>query len=199
MLPGKTYHLFTHANGSENLFLNDENYRFFLQRYRDFIDPIADTYAYCLMSNHIHFMIHIKEYEGLLKVFEKSIPGKSIEYLISRKFASLFSSYTQSFNKVNNRMGSLFIPNFKRKEVSLESYFTALILYIHLNPVKHGCVKKLNDWRLSSYESILRNDASFVKSDVVLEWFGGRELFKIEHEALQKTITPRKFITFGEL
>ncbi|MFN7258805.1 MAG: hypothetical protein ACK5TU_02800 [Cyclobacteriaceae bacterium] len=36
MLPGRTYHLYTHANGSENLFRSDENFRYFLKRYKEF-------------------------------------------------------------------------------------------------------------------------------------------------------------------
>ncbi|MCA6373339.1 MAG: hypothetical protein IM631_18390 [Cytophagales bacterium] len=36
MLPGRTYHLYTHANGSENLFLSDENFGYFLKRYKEF-------------------------------------------------------------------------------------------------------------------------------------------------------------------
>ena len=36
MLPGRTYHLYTHANGSRNLFRSDENFRYFLKRYKEF-------------------------------------------------------------------------------------------------------------------------------------------------------------------
>ncbi|MCA6369510.1 MAG: hypothetical protein IM618_21000 [Cytophagales bacterium] len=36
MLPGRTYHLYTHANGSENLFRSDENFGYFLKRYKEF-------------------------------------------------------------------------------------------------------------------------------------------------------------------
>ncbi len=36
MLPGRTYHLYTHANGSENLFRSDENFWYFLKRYKEF-------------------------------------------------------------------------------------------------------------------------------------------------------------------
>jgi hypothetical protein len=36
MLPGRTYHLYTHANGSRNLFRCDENFRYFLKLYKEF-------------------------------------------------------------------------------------------------------------------------------------------------------------------
>ena len=60
MQPSKSYHLYTHANGFENLFQSEENYRYFLLRYEHFIPAVADTLAYCLMPNHIHFLIRVK-------------------------------------------------------------------------------------------------------------------------------------------
>lgn len=47
------------------------------------------------------------------KVEENKISDSEIEKYLSKQFANLFSSYTQAFNKVNNRMGSLFIKKFK--------------------------------------------------------------------------------------
>jgi len=37
MEPEKFYHIYNHANGSENLFRSDENYSYFLKRYEHFI------------------------------------------------------------------------------------------------------------------------------------------------------------------
>jgi putative transposase len=54
MEPKKTYHIYTHANGSENLFQTNENFRYFLKRYEEYIPPVADTLAWCLMPNHLH-------------------------------------------------------------------------------------------------------------------------------------------------
>ncbi len=57
-----------HANGKEDLFLNDDNHHFFLKRYANFINPIADTFAYCLMPNHFHFAIRIKSEEEIERI-----------------------------------------------------------------------------------------------------------------------------------
>jgi putative transposase len=51
MEPAKFYHLYNHANGNENLFRKDENYLFFLKKFAFYINPVADTYAYCLLLN----------------------------------------------------------------------------------------------------------------------------------------------------
>ena len=60
LIPNNVYHIFNHANGFENIFVSGENYRFFLEKYKNHISPIAETYAYCLMPNHFHFVLRIR-------------------------------------------------------------------------------------------------------------------------------------------
>jgi putative transposase len=189
LLPNRYYHIYNHANGNENLFLNRENYRYFLQRYATFINPIADTFAYCLMPNHIHFLIRIKQEVDLQNAYQTKknnpdtiLPSNTISHFISREFASLFSSYSQSFNIQQNRRGSLFMPNFKRKLVQTEAYFTQLVYYIHANPVHHGFVKELSAWDYSSYHAFLSRKNTHLQRDEVLSWFGNIDYFKAFHE-----------------
>lgn len=188
LLPENYYHIYNHANGSDNLFLNPENYRYFLQRYATFINPIADTFAYCLMPNHIHFLIRIKAEPDLQKACQyktrsrKILLEEDIPNYLSREFASLFSSYSQAFNRQNGRKGSLFMPNFKRKLVETEEYFTQLVYYIHANPVHHGFVKDLASWNYSSYHAFLSRKQTNLQRDEVLSWFGNVDSFKAFHE-----------------
>lgn len=65
------YHIWTHANDDENLFLNKENYRYFLQKYKKHIHPVAETFAYCLMPNHLHLMIRVRDAETLVEYGRK--------------------------------------------------------------------------------------------------------------------------------
>jgi REP element-mobilizing transposase RayT len=69
--PGYFHHIYNHANGNENLFKRDENYHYFLKKFKQYIFPIADTFAYCLMPNHIHFLVRIKEEDALSESFPK--------------------------------------------------------------------------------------------------------------------------------
>jgi REP element-mobilizing transposase RayT len=190
LFPENYYHIYNHANGSDNLFLNSENYRYFLQRYNTFISPFADTFAYCLMPNLIHFLIRIKSEPDLQKAYQYKKQSKKIllevdivNYL-SREFASLFSSYSQAFNRQNGRKGSLFMPNFKRKLVETEAYFTQLVYYIHANPVHHGFVKDLSAWNYSSYHAFLSRKQTNLQRDEVLNWFGNIDSFKAFHEGM---------------
>ena len=181
MEPGKSYHLYTHANGFENLFQSEENYRYFLRRYEHFIPSVADTLAFCLMPNHIHFLIRVKTEAEIESAFGKFKTFQKLEARVSKQFANLFSSYTQAYNKMYSRKGSLFIPNFKREEITSDNYFTNIILYIHANPVHHGFVKSIIDWPWSSYQLIRDGSPSFIKADEVIAWFGNRTEYEKIH------------------
>jgi len=185
--PSTYYHIFNHANGDENLFRSSENYFYFLKKYAHHINPIADTFAYCLMPNHIHFLIRTKDEESLSATFGKFETFQKLSAKLSKQFANLFSSYTQSYNKVYNRRGSLFIPNFKRKEISSNEYFTKLIHYIHANPVHHGFTDNPESWPYSSYQSIISNKKTELKRKEVIEWFGEIEDFIQFHKGAVKT------------
>jgi REP element-mobilizing transposase RayT len=182
--PEKYYHLFNHANGMENLFLSSDNYDFFISKYIYHISPIAKTYAYCLMPNHFHFAIQIKPKEQLENYINKKFINNNakkwqsnIEGFISKQFSNLFSSYTQAFNKQQNRMGSLFIPNFSRKEISSDEYLRQLIRYIHYNPVHHGFKSDIREWNYSSYNSIILELDSCINQTELLEFFNSLEDF----------------------
>lgn len=165
----KYYHIYNHANGDENLFREQKNYEYFLGKYKQHISPIAETIAWCLMPNHFHLLVKIKSKEEIFSTAPSTFPKfQTLEKLnrleklktleaksnfLSKQFANFFSSYTQSFNKIYGRRGSLFLKNFKRKEIIDENYLRNLILYIHLNPLKHGFTNDLLDWKWSSYQS----------------------------------------------
>ncbi len=65
-LPGHTYHAYNHAVSDQNIFNSDFDYTDFLMKYKKYISPYVDTYAYCLMPNHFHLLFKVKEYESLI-------------------------------------------------------------------------------------------------------------------------------------
>ncbi|HCS21321.1 MAG TPA: transposase [Bacteroidetes bacterium] len=178
LLPNTYYHIFNHANGFENLFREESNYSFFMRYFYKHLNPIAETYAYCLMPNHFHMLVRIRTEEELLKQFPRF---ESIEKLIeshklSKYFANFFSSYTQSFNKRYKRRGSMFVKTFKRKEINTQHYLRSIILYIHLNPVHHGFTRDASKWRWSSMTTFY---AKF--PDLVDSIWGNETIFMAAH------------------
>lgn len=216
--PGISYHIFNHANGFENVFCNDGNYWFFLDKYRKHIAPIAETYAYCLMPNHFHMVVRIRKRDKIEEIirnksnvkfskpdkfskpnfskapnFGKVINHDEIEKFLSKQFANLFSAYTQAFNKMNHRMGSLFIKNFKREPINSRQHFIRTVIYVHRNPIHHGFREAYDDWPYSSYFGILNNDDFGVENAKVLTMFGGRNDFISEHTESLKTLPTNLF------
>lgn len=209
--PDISYHIFNHANGFENVFRVAENYRYFLEKYRLYISPIAETYAYCLMPNHFHLVVRIRKssvIEQLLlnssnstfskvqnfgkgdgigkgdgnEVENNSISNAAIEKYLSKQFANLFSCYTQSFNKSYKRMGSLFIKNFKREPIDDKQHFFNAVIYTHRNPIHHGFRDSFEEWDYCSYFEIIHNRSELIEVEKLLKTFGGRELFIEKHQ-----------------
>jgi len=185
------YHIYNRGINGESIFKNENNYGFFLLQYSKFIEPIANTYAYCLLGNHFHFLIKTKSEKEIVESIDKldgkekwiseSIDLKSGSFYISNQFAKFFNSYTQSINKAENRTGSLFESPFRRIEVSSNSYFSHLVYYIHNNPKKHGFVPDFRKYRYSSYNSHLTVFQTKLKREELLEWFGNREQYELFH------------------
>ena len=199
MLPGATYHIFNHANGWENLFGEFENYAFFLRRLYCHVLPVAHLYAYCLMPNHFHLLVRIREEDELSTYFkiETKTPETNGDALlhkqtspvtedalikkISKSFSNLFNSYAQSYNKMYDRKGSLFTPNMKREEVNTDSSFCKVVHYIHANPVHHQFVKTIDQWPYSSYKLFLSKYPTKLEREHVLDIFGGLNRFVKYH------------------
>jgi putative transposase len=184
--PSHFYHLYNHANGSENLFREEKNYPFFLEKARKYLTPYMNVYAYSLMPNHFHLLIRIKEEKQLYHLLSKSNGFKKmsetnqIQYMynkISKSLSNLFSSYTQSYNRTYQRRGSLFMPNFKTNDIEDDLAFYAIIHYIHANPVHHGFVKDIRDWKHSSFLSLYSDKPTKLDRDYVLTIFGSKQAF----------------------
>ena len=64
---GKYYHIYNRGINGTELFHSNENYLHFLRLYDEYIEPVADTFAWCLMRNHFHLLVRIKEEEEILE------------------------------------------------------------------------------------------------------------------------------------
>ncbi len=170
---GKYYHIFNRGNNRENIFVEERNYRYFLQLYAKHVMPIADTYAYCLLRNHFHFLVRIKTVE------EQDLSG--LPRKPSQHFSNLFNAYAKAFNKAYHRTGALFQRPFGRIEVASDAYFVYLVIYIHQNPQKHGFVEDFRTWPYSSYQALLSTKPTRLRRDDVLEWFQGLDHFEDVH------------------
>jgi hypothetical protein len=58
---GNYYPIYNRGINSCTLFKEKDNYEHFLKLFKTHIEPIAETFAWCLMKNHFHFLVRIKE------------------------------------------------------------------------------------------------------------------------------------------
>ena len=186
--PGRYYHLYNHANEGFDLFRTKDNYSFFLQKYRKYIHPFADTYSYCLMPNHFHFLIRIKNEKEYKRLNNSKSPQKDVTNAIK----NWLISYTKSYHHVYSTRGNLFYQKIRRKEVLDESYLFTLIGYIHMNPLKHGYVKTPEEWHYSSYNTYLDTGKTLLNREEVMKLFGGMENFKLYHDLKKAEIFAKE-------
>jgi len=186
--PDSFYHVYNRGINSCTIFQNQENYIYFLKQFSKYTNEIVDVYAYCLMPNHFHFLIKVKskeELETFVKVlnFDKGNHSRGLHSSsngVSKQMGKFISSYSQSFNKVNNRHGALFESPFKRIRVDTEEYLKNLIIYIHLNP--RDIKMNYETYKFSSYLAMLSNSKTNIMRDEVLAIFENIDNFKYCHK-----------------
>ena len=180
------YHIYSRAVGQEKLFKCEDNYRYFLTKYKLHIPPVADTFAWCLLPNHFHFLVKVKSIDAI-KSYYLAVKGRNnfsaevVSDFIMERFSNWLNSYTKGFNKVYERKGSLFIDYMRRVRVHGDGQFSATIFYIHKNPVHHGLVKEVEDWKWSSYKSFFSKGETCLQREKVLDMFQSIDGFAAFH------------------
>ena len=181
LVPGVFYHIYNRGNNGENIFIEARNYAYFMRLYGKYISPVAETYAYCLLRNHFHLMVRINDCQ-FSDDRQSSKDWRS--FAPSRAFSNLFSTYTKAINKAYQRTGSLFEKPFKRKPITNERYYKALVAYIHQNPQMHGLVDDFRDWPYSSYRAMISREPTQLAREVSLAWFDDSRGLVQDHDTI---------------
>jgi putative transposase len=153
--PGSLFHIMAHSIEGKNLFLDDQDRNEFLSRFAKGLTNCGfQCYAWTLMDNHYHLLI------------------RSSELPLSKLMRSLNGGYAKYYNKKHKRRGYLFQDRFKSVLCQEQEYAKQLIRYIHLNPLRAGKVKSLD--QLKTYAWCGHGFLMGVK-DVYGEQFQNRE------------------------
>jgi REP element-mobilizing transposase RayT len=120
-----------------------------MRLFKKYIAAIAELYAYCLLPNHFHLLLRIKDKREI---------SMGRELNISVTFGTFFGSYVKAINHRYKRTGSLFEGRYQRNEIRSEDQFFTTLVYIHQNPQKHGYMDRFQNWQFSSYLNYAEND-----------------------------------------
>lgn len=126
---------------------------------------VCDTYFYCLLPNHFHFLIRINEPESIIIEYNKIKTGVApvsgdlfLSDFVMERFSNFLNAYAKAFNKMYYRKGGLFLDFTKRIIIKDDNLFTKMIHYIHANPDYHRLCQRIEDWKYSSYKSFLSDE-----------------------------------------
>nr|WP_240961602.1 transposase [Nonlabens sp. Ci31] len=114
---GHYFHIYNRGNNNENIFLEKENYTYFLKLMKKYLLQVSNIYSYCLLPNHFHILLKFKEDS------EFQVDKKEKKPVLHQPFSNMLNAYTKSINKRYNRKGSLFQEHLKRIKITEEQYF----------------------------------------------------------------------------
>lgn len=133
------YHVISRGISEIEIFKEDNDYIYFLKILEvESKKYLIDIFSYCLMKTHYHMLLKIKQ--PTLSNFIQVINTK----------------YAKYYNLKYFRIGNLFIHRFKSYLINDENYLLNVSRYIHLNPVEANIVIDPEDYRWSSYSSIIK-------------------------------------------
>ncbi len=194
IVSGEIYHVFNRSIARQHIFLNQRDYqraietidfyryrklplrfshfnRLALEQKQEFINnhmrdskPMLEIFAYCIMPNHIHFLLR-----------------QILDHSISDFMRNFQHSYSKYFNTKRERTGSLFQSMFKAVRVESDEQLLHVSRYIHLNPVTAYIIKidDLIHYPWCSFKDYIESfDNSLVNTKVIMEYFKSQEEYK---------------------
>ena len=167
---GGYYHVLSRGNERRDIFFDDKDRAIFLDILGEASERFEiDVFAFVLMSNHYHLLIQTNR------------PN------LSKTMQWLGVTYTRRFNNRHLRSGHLFQGRFKSIVVENDAYMVELSCYLHRNPLRAGVVERLIDYKWSSYPVYAygRKRPEWLKTDLILSYFSGRERHKAYRQKVQ--------------
>lgn len=203
LVKGEVYHVFNRSIAQQPIFINKKDYQRGLETltyYYNLNTPMRFSHfsrlpipiknetlerldrekqtliqilAFCIMPNHVHFLV-------------KEITERGISTFM-RKFQN---SYAKYFNTKTKRSGSVFQSMFKAVRITTDAQLLHVARYIHLNPLTSFIIKdikELEKYPWSSFQSYLSNNPSgAITTETVLKFFPSKDKFiKFTHDQIE--------------
>jgi len=174
---GALYHILSRGNEQKDIFYDDQDRLLFLATIGEMSERFEiDVFAYVLMGNHYHMLL------------------KTNRANLSKSMQWLGVTYTRRFNLRHFRSGHLFQGRFKSIIVQNDAYLMRLSCYIHRNPLRAGIVKRLADYRWSSYKAYAYGDKApeWLITKQIFSQFKGMDKYKAYREKVQRYAKEEK-------
>ena len=129
------YHIITRGIDQRKLFRYSWDYRNFKMIVLDYLEKFpVSILNYCLMPNHIHFLVYVEEGTALPKFMQ-----------------GILQVYAFRFREKYKSAGFIFQNRYKSKIIENESYLLECARYIERNPLRATLVEDLFDYPWNSF------------------------------------------------
>ena len=160
--PGTLHHVIIRGIERRRIVDDEEDRENFVSRLgKVATETETAIYAWALMTNHAHILLSSGA-QGLAHFMRRFMTG-----------------YAVSYNLRHRRYGHLFQNRYKSIVCDADSYFTELVRYIHLNPLRVKLVEDLSElerYRYCGHAAIVgRMRYDWQDRQHVLSWFGRSE------------------------
>jgi REP element-mobilizing transposase RayT len=167
------------------VFLNDADYKMFLEVVKETSRFFSiRIIGFCLMPNHYHLLVQTPKAN------------------LSRAMRHLNGVYTQRFNRVHKKDGSLFRGRYKAILVQEDAYLTHLIRYIHLNPIQANLTQDIAKYPWTSHKQYLRgqDESSWLYVRLGLAFFSSelKASLKAYRQFLKEGVDPKTLSFYGK-
>ncbi|MEN6475764.1 MAG: transposase [Syntrophaceae bacterium] len=132
--PEALHHIIIRGIERRDIFRDDEDRLDYLRRIAVLLtDTHTTCFAWALMSNHVHLLLQTGD-EPMATFMRRLLTGHAVH-----------------FNHRYKRHGALFQNRYKSILCQKEAYLLELVRYIHLNPLRAGVVKDMDELDTYAY------------------------------------------------
>lgn len=174
---GALYHVFSRGNDQGDIYRDSEDRLSFMDTLGEMSERFdIDIFAYVLMNNHYHILLRTNRAN------------------LSKGMQWLGATYTRRFNNRHMRSGHLFQGRFKNIIVQNDAYLMQLSCYIHRNPLRAKMVKRLLDYKWSSYPAYAygKSHPKWLNLNIILSQFNLKDHHRYYREKVQRYAKEEK-------
>ncbi|MCL5667091.1 MAG: transposase [Patescibacteria group bacterium] len=208
--PGGYYHVYNRGVAKTDIFLDDDDRKFFLFRLKEYLFPLKGLFkgkrqnlpggAAIVAETHTPYKRKMLPPDSFSLLCYCLMPNH-FHFLIRQEgvlevrklLAKVCTSYSKFFNQKYGRVGSLFQDAFKAISVENDPQLLWVSSYIHNNPKTANLVDNLTDYPWSSYlDYIGKRQGTLCDKEFILKMIGGAEKYKRFAEDSFAKIKERK-------
>ncbi|MDA3940978.1 MAG: transposase [Spirochaetia bacterium] len=147
LIDGFSYHVTARINRQEFLFDSDEIKEMFMDVLRRAERKYHfDIRNFCIMNNHIHFILKPLQGESLSKIMQW-----------------ILGVFAQKYNKIFSLKGHVWYDRFKSKLIMGFRQYLNTFIYISNNPVNAGIVETAVEYKYNGITSIQKGSLDIIE------------------------------------